>query len=41
MFNDAENFNQDLNQWQINKYTEMIGMFGNSLLETNPPEWYK
>ena len=39
MFYYAENFNQELNNWNVSYVTDMDYMFNNTSLTTYP-EWY-
>ena len=40
MFRTSE-FNGDISNWDVSSATNMSYMFYNSLLENNPPKWYK
>jgi surface protein len=41
MFAGSENFNQDISKWDVSNVKDMNGMFDGTLLEKNPPKWYK
>ena len=34
-------FNGDISQWDVSNVTDMRYIFRDSLLENNPPKWYK
>ena len=40
MFLDSK-FNGDISNWDVSNVTNMSNMFKRSLLEKNPPKWYK
>jgi len=41
MFYGAENFNRNIDQWDVSNVTEMTDMFVDSGLEGNEPVWYE
>ena len=41
MFCHAVNFNQNLNNWNTFNVKNIEDMFKDTLLENNPPVWYK
>ena len=41
MFENATAFNQNLDSWDVSKVKDFDEMFEGSLLQNNPPKWYK
>ena len=41
MFENAEEFNQDISGWNVSNVKNKKDMFKGSPLENNPPKWYK
>ena len=41
MFWEAENFDQNLDEWNINSRCNLTSIFYDCPLETHPPKWYK
>ena len=37
----GSNFNGDISQWDVSNVKDMKGMFYDSPLEGNEPDWYK
>ena len=37
----ASKFNGDISNWDVRNVKDMYGMLEDTILEKNPPKWYK